>query len=387
MEIRVVEIGSRQSKYPWTRPARGNYEKQTLFTEITTEDLSSIEVTARLLKTIWESGAQTVVVSGYSHPWDIAAAALARATGRLALSVFDSTEIDRERNPRKERLKGLAVRHLYDGVFCSGKRSREYLRKLGVKDERIQEGYDVVDNDHFAAPREPSNPALPDCPYFLSVTRFSPEKNLLAMLDAYEAYCRRPIPQPLPCEGRGGGHPLSVSERGRGGALGEDGGRVPAPWPLVMCGSGPQDAEVRARAARITAGKVIFPGFLGYDALPEVYQRAGCMLLPSLSEPWGLVVNEAMAAGTPVIVSDRCGCAPDLVEHGKNGFVFDPLDPGALADLMTRMASMPKDERRAMGKRGQEIIAGYTPETWARNFMELVERCRVKEKEKSLVRK
>jgi 1,2-diacylglycerol 3-alpha-glucosyltransferase len=152
------------------------------------------------------------------------------------------------------------------------------------------------------------------------------------------------------------------------------------PWPLVMCGSGPQDAETRARVERIGTVRVIFLGFLGYDDLPEIYQRAGCLILPSISETWGLVVNEAMAASTPVIVSDRCGCAPELVVEGENGFVFDNADAGALTDLMRKIASMPEERRRAMGRRGQEIISAYTPETWARNFLDLVERCCVEKK-------
>ena len=68
----------------------------------------------------------------------------------------------------------------------------------------------------------------------------------------------------------------------------------------------------------------------------------------SASEQWGLVVNEAMAAGLPVIVSERCGCAPDLVREGVNGLTFDPCDVAELAGLMERVAAMADWQRAAM---------------------------------------
>ena len=346
-QLHVVEVAARQGQYPWTRPIGAGYEKRTLFPCATEEALSSGIVAARILKAATALRPEIVVVNGYDRPYDIATAAWARLRKLVSIMVFDSTALDRPRVPWKEALKARGITALYGGVFCSGSRSREYLRSLGMPDERIAEGYDVVDNDHFAAVRKHQNAALPDEPYFLSVTRFAPEKNLLTLIDAYERYA------------------AETAERGA------------EPWALVLCGSGPLDAEIRRRAARVGLGRVIFPGFLGYDALPEVYQRAGCLVLPSLSEPWGLVVNESLAAGTPVIVSERCGCAPDLVLDGEDGFVFSPERIDQLVELMVKMAEMSESERESLGRRGQEIVARYSLENWADNFLSLVDRCRM----------
>ena len=76
------------------------------------------------------------------------------------------------------------------------------------------------------------------------------------------------------------------------------------------------------------------------------------------------MVNEAMASGLPVLVSERCGCAPDLVEDGRNGHTFDPRDAGELAGMMAELASEGYD-RAAAGKASQEIIAGWSPQTFA----------------------
>jgi len=86
-----------------------------------------------------------------------------------------------------------------------------------------------------------------------------------------------------------------------------------------------------------------------------------------------LVVNEAMASGLPVLVSARCGCAPDLLDEGRNGWTFDPLDVESLAELMFRVSRMTSEESLAMGRASQEIIARCTPETFADGLLHAVE--------------
>ena len=109
------------------------------------------------------------------------------------------------------------------------------------------------------------------------------------------------------------------------------------------------------------------PGFKQYGELPLYYANAGAFVHASTTEQWGLVVNEAMASGLPVLVSERCGCAPDLVETGRNGYTFDPHDVDALARLMLDMASDACD-RAAMGRASREIVARWSPATFAEGF-------------------
>lgn len=343
IDIIVMEIASKQGKYPWSRNENTRYRRKTLFEEAQFENLSIPVVTSRALQNIHESAPDVVVVNGYASPWDLAIALYSRMKGRMILTTFDSTEVDRPRRVMKERLKGMAIRNIFDGFFCAGKLSHEYILKFGVQENRIQEGVDVVDNRHFEKKRRYKNSELPEESYFLSVARFTKEKNLLSMLDAYDAYCNKT--------------------------------RLTRPWPLVMCGSGPLTQEIRRRAQKIKSGRIIFPGFLSYQKLPEVYQRAGCLILPSLSEPWGLVANEAMAAGIPVAASNRCGCVPELVHEGKNGFVFDPQNTSQLTALMMAVAVMTEKERRIMGRRGKAIVSNYTPESWSRSFLKLLQKC------------
>ena len=104
------------------------------------------------------------------------------------------------------------------------------------------------------------------------------------------------------------------------------------------------------------------PGFLQSDALPRWYAHAGAFVLPSLSEPWGLVVNEAAASSLPLLVSSRAGCAPTLVPEprGTTGSQFDPFDIDAIAEKLAWMASLARKERSAqwVDERRRQSLTG-----------------------------
>jgi len=104
------------------------------------------------------------------------------------------------------------------------------------------------------------------------------------------------------------------------------------------------------------------PGFKQYEELPAYYALANAFVHPSKSEQWGLVVNEALASGLPVLVSERCGCSPDLVQDGVNGFTFNPDDETQLTSRLLAMATLPTEERERMGAAGREIVKQFGPE-------------------------
>jgi glycosyltransferase involved in cell wall biosynthesis len=133
-----------------------------------------------------------------------------------------------------------------------------------------------------------------------------------------------------------------------------------------LSGAGPQEGELRLKAEQAGLGSLVrFPGFQQYPDLPAWYGLAEALVLASESDQWGLVVNEAMAAGLPVIVSSRCGCAPDLVREGENGLVFDPGGPSSIAEALGAVAQMDAPRRAAMGARSRQLIAAFSPEDFA----------------------
>jgi glycosyltransferase involved in cell wall biosynthesis len=259
----------------------------------------------------------------------------------------ESHACDETRRWPKETIKKRVVGMCSAGLVGGGAHV-DYLAALGMSRNRIFTGYDVVDNDYFAkhseaarldALRLRARLNLPE-KYLLASSRFIAKKNLPRLLEAYRGY------------------------RQLAG---------PTAWKLVLLGDGPLKPQLLARIQQLDlAADVLLPGFKQYDELPAYYGLAGAFVHASTTEQWGLVVNEAMACGLPVLVSERCGCAPDLVAPGENGFTFNPLHASALAQLLRRIAGNECD-RATMGEASREIIARWPLKTFAVNLKSATE--------------
>ena len=348
IEPTFVRLAETRRKYPWETDLSGISESVVTLSEGDYGSTSTRVLSRRLAETLDRLDPQAVAVSGYSEPPMRTAARWAKANGRASILMFDTTRWDRRRWWWRELVKTWFIRKYFHSGFVGGKSHREYLRALGIPQEHIWERYQVVDNHHFGAQAEEvrrmereerDRLGLPNR-YFLYVGRFSPEKNLTRLLEAYRSYREA----------------------------------QPDGWGLVLVGDGPQREELLGTAREAGLAHVRWPGFKQIDELPSYYALSSALILPSSGEPWGLVVNEAMACGLPVLVSDRCGCAADLVEQGGNGRTFDPHDVGEMADRMLWLASLGAAERDALGQRSEEVIAGYTPEVWGESLADCARR-------------
>jgi glycosyltransferase involved in cell wall biosynthesis len=109
-----------------------------------------------------------------------------------------------------------------------------------------------------------------------------------------------------------------------------------------------------------------------YQDLPTYYGLASAFIHVSTTEQWGLVVNEAMASGLPVLVSNRCGCAQDLVQEGINGFTFDPYNLDDIAQKMLQLSTF-DSQLSALGRASEEIIARWSPRRFAEGLSQAIE--------------
>jgi len=142
---------------------------------------------------------------------------------------------------------------------------------------------------------------------------------------------------------------------------------------LVYAGDGPERGNLQCRAVELGfADRVRFLGFVNQSQLPSVYCAADLFVLPSLFEPFGLVVNEAMLCGLPVVVTDRVGAKFDLVRPDENGYVFPAGDVAALAAILRQI--LPDSEKRArMGAAARLRMETWSPREYADSFVRAVE--------------
>lgn len=141
---------------------------------------------------------------------------------------------------------------------------------------------------------------------------------------------------------------------------------------LVYAGDGPERSNLERRAADLgLTDRVRFLGFLNQSQLPAAYRAADLFVLPSLFEPFGLVVNEAMLCGLPVAVSDRVGAKFDLVRPDENGYVFPAGDVDALAAVLRQILLDP-EKRARMGAVAQRRMETWSPREYADSVVRAV---------------
>jgi glycosyltransferase involved in cell wall biosynthesis len=282
-------------------------------------------------------------VAGYSHPGILSILAWCQKRKKPVVMMSDSRYEDEPRSKWKELLKSLLIRYCSAGLVA-GTPHVTYLKSLGIPEEKIFTGYDVVDNEYFGRHASEARSqkeelrhkyGLPEN-YFMASARFIEKKNLPNLLRGYAKYLTH-ASQPL------------------------------SSWKLVLLGDGPLRPDLSRLISELgLQSAVILPGFVQYNELPIYYGLAQAFILPShRMEQWGLVVNEAMASSLPVLVSSACGCASDLVRDGRNGFTFDPCDVEALATLLSKVADMTSEERSEMGGASRKIISQWEPGRFA----------------------
>jgi glycosyltransferase involved in cell wall biosynthesis len=296
------------------------------------------ELSARVRRSNYD----LVHVAGWGHAV-LAATIMLGAMRSLPIVVETDTQ-----SPRAEPLLRRAVKSaLYPLLFSfptmflpAGSRQAAYLRKYRVKDRSIRLGQMTVDVAAIAAFASRYSPerkqdyrrriGIADSAktVFLFLSRLEDFKGLQDLFDAY------------------------IRLRTRRSDI-----------ALVIAGSGSLERFVREASASLRS--VHYVGHLTGDEIWEAYCAADVFVLPSRREPWGLVINEAMAAGRPVIVTDAAGCVDDLVQHRVSGLTVRAGDASTLLAAMSELAENP-DLGQKLAAGGREVISNWTLEEEAR---------------------
>jgi len=284
---------------------------------------------------------EVIVCGGYNYvaSWQVRRWGRGRKIPVLLWS--ESNQQDRRRAwPHVEFVK----RRFLSGCsafIVPGKSAAAYLQSFGISAKNIFTAPNAVDNDFFAREAAGARAQAPaarrslDLPkrYFLFAGRLIASKGVFNLLKAYAC--------------------LAPALRHQVG--------------LVFVGDGADEAALKERAAAIRPGTIRFAGFAQREKLAVYYALTEALVFPTQTDPWGLVVNEAMACALPVITTVAAGCAADLVTDGWNGAVVPAGDEDRLAAAMTRFAQDP-ELSVTMGKRSAERIQNNSPQACAAGF-------------------
>ncbi|MBW4506918.1 MAG: glycosyltransferase family 4 protein [Scytonematopsis contorta HA4267-MV1] len=337
-----IELARYEKEYDWKTDTNNlPFKLISVLETIPLEEVKPVYLLIKLISVLNKVKPDIIVIAGYFHYAMLATLMWGLWNNKPAVLLSETTEYDVPRSKWREAIKSWIVTK-YKSALAGGNPHKRYLIKLGLPADSIFLGYDVVGNDTFH-PDNIKHLSRPlDKPYFLSINRFVAKKNLLFLLSCYAVY--RQI-------------------------QGEEA------WDLVLCGDGQLRSIIEEQIDLLGLKKAVhLPGFLQQHELLPYFAHANCFIHASIQEQWGLVVNEAMAAGLPVLVSNHCGCCEDLVIEGVNGFSFDPEKKEELTQLMLKISSSEVD-LQAMGKAALLHIENFSPDYFAENLIQAIKTC------------
>lgn len=342
-DVLPIEVSATTKEYDWDKVESGNLRNRiTLFNEKSSSEISTKDLINSISKNLDKLKPDAVAINGWYEKSALAALQWCLSNKVPAIVMSESAAEDEKRVFFKEILKKKIVK-LFSAGLVGGTRHINYLVTLGMRRENIRLAYDVIDNDYFTTNADrirgekemwQRKKGFPEN-FFLIVSRFIEKKNLPFVINAFSKYVAKAGAQA---------------------------------WHLYIIGDGHLKPDLQKLSAELgLEGLIHFEGFKQYDELPVYFGSANALIHASTSEQWGLVVNEAMASGLPVIVSERCGCAPELVHSGKNGYAFNPEN---MDELVQAMFSFLNDNSRLklMGEESKRIIERFNPDSFGKGL-------------------
>jgi glycosyltransferase involved in cell wall biosynthesis len=345
--LSAIEVASDDVSYgfPETKIDSNGFEHICCFPGVSYHRLGAKQIHTKVLNTLKSLQADIVFAPATAFPEGMAAYAYRLLSGTKAVMMDDAWEHTDRRHFPTRIVKRMIHRNI-DLAFIPGDSHLPYFTEMGFTEDRVLFGIQAMDNDYFwkeaeaARTDEPTNRNLLSLPsnYFLYVGRFLPRKGLETLIEAYSNY------------------------RNHAGMTS---------WSLVLVGDGDHLDDIKKLARNLPEVRFVGSKF-GAD-LCIYYGLARMLIVPSLSDPWGLVVNEGMASGLPVIVSKGCGAAKTLVKESENGWTFEPGDEKTLASFMIKASSLSPEALKEMGRKSKAIVSEWSLDRFADGVLKAIE--------------
>ena len=300
IQARIFALSDCSTTYNFYQSEAAHPDLTVAYRSVTVESLPWWQRLQAYIRHVWLANEDAYFLCHYERPEVFLTSIVLRLRMKKVFVMNDSKFDDYERHVFREATK--AVFYLpYHGALVSGKRSESYLRFLGVRGN-IETGYDTIDVKQIGRTSNKSAADLAHRSFFIVVNRLVKRKNTAMVMEAFAAFCAQ-----------------------NGNAI-----------DLVIVGEGPEEQALRGLADRLgISDRVKFMGVVRNEEIASLIARSIALLLMSSSEQWGLVVNEAIACGVPVIVSDAVGARDALVRNFVNGFVVEGDNPEGLVRALS----------------------------------------------------
>lgn len=274
-----------------------------------------IKIMLHLCRVLLQPDVQYIFICEYQYIYTFITALICRLHRKRVFVMNNAKFDDKQRSLFREIIKFFLYLP-YNGALVSGRRTVEYLRFLGFVKRPVMTGYNTLSINRVRRNAN-SKPAPEGVPFlnrhFTVVARLVSKKNLSMLIEAYYIYQQ------------------IVKQSAR---------------PLHICGSGPEERAIKDRISKLKIRGVVFHGFLQEKGVAKVLASSLALLLPSIEEQWGLVVNEALAMGLPIVCSDNVGARDVLVKNAVNGYTIESDNPIGLAHAMVRLHENENEWRR-----------------------------------------
>lgn len=332
--LSVIFIAETEGRRDWDI----NYSKinfdYTLLFKGAIDDVSLIKMVKKTWSVLNQLNPNSLVICDYSKIFGWISLLWGKVKKIKLVFWLDSTIDDRRHYFPKEQIKHFFLSY-FDLFLSPGTKTKDYLQSMGVNKNRIVKiGY-AVDNSFYINEVEKINKNNQNTLHtrfkpnknFLYVGRLSEEKNIFLLLNAYN----------------------TISKENN-------------TWDLTLLGDGPQKEIIKQYIIENNLeDRIYLVGFVQQVEIVNYYLNSDVFILPSKSEPWGLVINEALLCGLPVIISNKCGSVPELVKEGFNGFTFDPNNQKELEKLMREFIDG-SHNTKIFGQNSKDIVNEHSPQ-------------------------
>ena len=348
LELQIIQLRNIDANFP--ELLSQNFDEITLHTIFSGEDYLkySRQVVSNLLKKkLNEINPDVVLVNGWSIGGAIDTIYWSILNNKKIIILSESNIFDFKRNFFKEWIKKRIISYTH-GSIVGGINAFEYIHSLGMPQSLIVNYLNIVDNSHFSKKSKLYNQDklinyFNKKKVFLSAGRFIDKKNHLNMMHAFLFFLKQK--------------------------------NFNSEWVLIILGDGPLMNKYKLFIEKNNLKDFIFlKGSIKYTELPMWYQRADCFIHPSKTEQWGLVINEAMSAGCPILASNTVGSSKSLVRVSINGFLFDPLSIESILSKLNLISKLDTMKLNQMGNQSLIIIRNYSKINLSKNFSKLLEK-------------